>query len=434
MSKAMGVLLRGLPFEADQDDVRQFFVSLNVPLNNVEMIYTFDEKFSGLCFVRLHSPEEVKMALLMDRNHMGGRYIDVMTATEEKLDQIKKAACNGLGRRELHRMCGDSRPINVDHRDRYGGGGHSRRGSDRRHRSRSPVQRDPTPDRFAYFNGFPSEVLYKGVRNFFSDCLIGKGCVHLFHDDHGKFRGDGYVEFTDSSQLKKALRKDRMLFRGRRIDVEPCSRDEVYDNLRFMMDRVGQGGRGSSPDSAYNGSYRRPGEREIRYGDRSRESVDRDKWGTGGGRRSYHRSRSSDNSDLDDGGRRHDSGYRGGAYNDRGYHRSVDHNESVGGSSYTSDHHHHGGGGNGGGRNSSTSEGRTLKMHGIPSSTRISDIVSFFKNYGVEYEDVRIQCHDDGTPNGRAFVTFPSERLSSAAYHDMNRRMIKSAYIELLPV
>lgn len=430
MSKAMGVLLRGLPFEADQDDIKQFFGSLSISHSDVEMIFTLDEKFSGLSFVRMHNSEDVKIALLMDRNHMGGRYIDVMTITDEKLDQIKKAACNGLGRRELHRMCGDSRPPTSHRRERDGGSRHVDRPF-ARHRSRSPV-RDSSVDRFAYFNGFPSEVLYKGVRNFFGDCSIGKGCVHLFHGDNGRFRGDGYVEFTDSSQLKKALKKDGMLFRGRRIDVEACSKDEVYDNLRFMMDKVGHGGAGAtSPDPG----YRRQGEREIRYGERSlssRESIERSSGNyrrySGGG----YRSRSSDinGGDVDDGGRRHEHSYRGYDH-DRDYHRSVDHHgEGYG------DHHHHHGGGSGGGRMSARNggEGKTLRMHGIPTSTRISDIVSFFKNYGVEYEDVRIQCHEDGSPNGRAFVTFPSERISSAAYHDMNRRMMKSAYIELFPV
>ena len=438
MSEAIGVLLRGLPFEADQDDIKQFFSSISISQSNIEMIITYDGKFSGLAFVELHNSDEVKVALLMDRNHMGGRYIDVMTVTEEKLDQIRKAASNGLGRRELHRMCGDNnRPLvgrGGNSRGRGGGASAGNRGlgygASSRDRSRSPVHADDQ-NRFAYFNGFPDDVLYKGVRNFFDGCSIGKGCVHLFRGDNGKFRGDGYVEFTDSAELRKGLRKDGMFFRNNRVDVEVCSKQEVLDNLRYMMDRTGPNAYATEPDPLY-GGYRRREERDYRRGDsvrgRTRETYHEasggDRWSGGGYRRreeryeNYHHS--LDHYEED---RRHNDGYghqrRHDVYEDREYHHSD--RDGYG-------EHHRGSGGGG------SNERRTLRIQGVPSSAKISDIVTFFRNYGVEFEDVRIQCHDDGTPNGRAFVTFPSERISSAAYHDMNRRMLKNAYIELFPV
>ena len=440
MSQAIGVLLRGLPFEADQDDIKQFFSSLSILHNNIDLIITFDGKFSGLAFVRLSDSDEIKIALLMDRNHMGGRYIDVMTVTEEKLDQIRKAAGNGLGRRELHRMCGDNNNRPAIGR---GGGGSSRgrefgstgdricsRGASFRERSRSPV-RGNDQNRFTYFNGFPDDVLYKGVRKFFEDCSIGKGCVHLFRGENGKFRGDGYVEFVDSSQQKKGIRKDGMFFRSHRIDVEACSQEEVYDNLRFMMDRTGPNAFTTEPDPLY-GGYRRHEERDHHRSSkergRSREQHrgERDKWNASGFRRhedSYDLNHhSAVSSHFEGESRRHNNGdyshKRLEGYDHRGY-RHADH-EGYG-------THHKGSGATGSGN-------KTLRMHGIHPSARISDIVSFFRNYGIEYEDVRIQCHDDGTPNGRAFVNFPSERIMSAAFHDMNRRMLKNAYIELFPI
>ncbi len=427
--KMSGVLLRGLPFEADQDDIKQFFSSLSITHSSIEMIVTYDGKFSGLAFVKLRNPEEIKIALLMDRNHMGGRYIDVMNVSEEKHDQIRKAAGNGLGRRELHRMCGDNNRQAVGRnthgrgRDNggrnYGHGPHASSGP--RGRSRSPV-REKNQDRSAYFNGFPEDVLYRGVRSFFDDCTIGKGCVHLFRGENGRFRGDGYIEFPDSSELRKALRKDGMLFHNRRIDIEGCSQDEVRDNLRFMMDRTGPNAAGVEPDPMY-GGYRRREDREdrdYRRGDRDRvrsregHREGEDRWNPVGYRRHEDKYETHHHYVED---RRHEIDYghhrRQDPYDD---HRSYHLEPEVFGDHKTD------------------SEGRTLRMHGIPPSARTSDIVSFFKNYGVEYEDIRVQCHDDGVPNGRAFITFPSERLSSAAYHDLNRRMMKNAYIELFPV
>ena len=80
---------------------------------------------------------------------------------------------------------------------------------------------------------------------------------------------------------------------------------------------------------------------------------------------------------------------------------------------------------------SNSRDKKTLKVDGLSPSATITDIVTFFRNYGIEYECVRMQCYDDGTPNGKAFVTFPSERIASAALHDMNRRLLKSSYVDL---
>ena len=421
MSEATGVLLRGLPFEADQDDIKQFFSSLAIPHSSVEMIVTYDGKVSGLAFVQLCSSDEVKMALLMDRNHMGGRYIDVMTVTEEKLDQLKKAASNGLGRRELHRMCGDNnRPVVARGASNHGARGSLDRSDGRRslmgarERSRSPI-RDSDDNRFAYFKGFPDDVLYKGVRSFFEDCAIGKACVHLFRGENGKFRGDGFVEFLDPSQLRKGLKRDGSTFRNRKINVEVCSQEEVYDNLRFMMDRTGPN---IAPDPLY-GGYRRREERDYGRSSGDRRSSREDYRGYGGRHEDcssveYHPSYSHYEE-----GKRHEIDYAHSRYDAHDGHRGYRHADNEGYSSH---------------RRTSSNESKTLRMQGIHPSARVSDIVSFFKNYGIEYDGVRIQCHDDGTPNGRAFVTFPSERLMSAAYHDMNRRLMKNSYIELSPI
>lgn len=439
MTESNGVLLRGLPFEADQQDIKQFFNSIDIPHNNIEMIFTYNGKFSGLAYIQLRDAEEVKVALLMDRNHMGGRYIDVMTVTEEKVDQIRKAASGGLGCRDLHRMCasqpgrksgGGAGPSSSNGRGGYRLGG--------RERSRSPQMRS-MHTRFAYFRGFPEDVLYKGVRTFFENCVIGKGCVHLFRADNNKFRGDGYIEFASYEELQKGLRKDGTPFRNHRIEIEPCAEEEVIDMLPYMMDRTGPNARPMGSEEGYGGYRRRTEHGGYRhediggrgrwkdspgYRDHPRESGN--KWG--GYRRrddrysEYHSPRREHFEPYIDDRRRPEDFGRGGPDLRDGYHdqRSYRHSDHV---EYMEQH-----------GSSGTKERRTLRMEGVSPSTGVSDVVSFFKNYGIQFENVRIQCHDDGTPNGKAFVTFPSEHIASAAFHDMNHRQLKNGYIELLPV
>lgn len=421
------------------------------------MLHMYNGRFSGLAYVKLRNRDEVKLALLMDQNHIGDRYIDVMEINDEKLEQIREAAIGGIGRLELHRMCASEgvRPRHDDGpRSRGGRGGGGRRP---RERSRSPLpQQHPRNGgggaslrtRFAYVTGFPPDTLYKGVRQFFDGCLIGPSCVHLFRAENDRFRGDGYIEFANSDELRKGLKKNNDYYQNNfRINIEPCSEQEVNDMKPYMMDRPRPSGRGRGMEEGF------PGER----GYRPREEYERGaepRMGRGG------RSPREREQRYGDYGDRWGGDYRHG--NERGFGQQMGvehHNHRYtsgsggrrGGEEFKRDYEpaerdyaymqasHYGGGGHPSavGNNSSgpsSREKKTLRLQGLSPSTGISDIVTFFRNYGVEYEGVRLQCHDDGSPNGRAFVTFPSERIASAALHDMNRRLLKNSYVEISPV
>ena len=453
MSDVIGVLLRGLPFNVTIDDIIQFFKTIQVHKSCIEMIHMYNGKFSGLAFVELHSKEEIRMALLMDRNHIGDRYIDVMEINDDKLDQIRKAAISGIRRLELHRMCTS---VASDYTDYDVPSSSS--GRDHRARSRSPLMLNPRT-RYAYVTGFPQNTLYKGVRAFFDGCIIGTGCVHLFRAENDRFRGDGYIEFASSDELKKALRRNGDLYQGtNKITIEPCSEEEVVDMKPYMMEKArplgrtgphfeeGYGGYRSAREGGggdygnryshgrSDGGYRGNGyhsnsrgrgkERSSRYGDHSH--------GSGSSNRGqYHKELDSIGTvrsvSID---RRHSSDHVTRDHYDLSY--RIDRYPSL----YTSsggnigNHGHHALPTSG----TRDNKNKTLRMSGMSLTTGISDVVLFFKNYGIQYEDVRIQCYDDGTPNGKAFVTFPSERIASAALHDMNRRLLKGNYVELLPV
>ena len=465
-----GVLLRGLPYDCSTEDILQFFNAISLHKNSVEMIHMFNGRFSGIAHVKLRSRDEVKLALLMDQNHMGDRYIDVMEIMEDKLEQIRDASITGIGRIELHRMCnsdtpGNSRPSlppprgseRGGRRGGRGGGyqqGRGGGGGQARDRSRSPPSFKTVRTRFAYVTGFPPDTLYKGVRQFFEGCLIGKSCVHLFRAENDRFRGDGYIEFGNSDELKKALKRNGDMYQGiYRITIEPCSETEVSDMKPYMMDatRPGSGGRRASghfEEPSY-GGYRHSS-KEGDYGGY------RDYHGNGRARESrypveeYHHERWAREYRHDDhfasveplGRRSHFRG--GGGERMREARREIEPDRfsyvsgsRAGGGGGAGGGAHYSSGGGGGGHGSSmplpsnSRDKKTLKVDGLSPSATITDIVTFFRNYGIEYECVRMQCYDDGTPNGKAFVTFPSERIASAALHDMNRRLLKSSYVDL---
>ena len=82
------------------------------------------------------------------------------------------------------------------------------------------------------------------------------------------------------------------------------------------------------------------------------------------------------------------------------------------------------------GHYTSTSKGIVL-MEGLPYETTVSDILDFFRNYNLTFENIRIQCRDDGSPSGKAFVSFLDNDTAKLAVRHLNKGYIGGRYVEL---
>ena len=82
------------------------------------------------------------------------------------------------------------------------------------------------------------------------------------------------------------------------------------------------------------------------------------------------------------------------------------------------------------GHYSSPSKGIVL-MEGLPYETTVSDVLDFFRNYNLTFENIRIQCRDDGSPSGKAFVTFLDSDTAKLAVRHLNKGYIGGRYVEL---
>ena len=83
-----------------------------------------------------------------------------------------------------------------------------------------------------------------------------------------------------------------------------------------------------------------------------------------------------------------------------------------------------------GGHYSPSSKGIVL-MEGLPYETTVSSILDFFHNYNLTYENIRIQCRDDGSPSGKAFVSFLDSDTAKLAVRHLNKGYIGGRYVEL---
>ncbi len=425
-----GVILKGLPFDTSERDIKAFFKNITIPDENIRFIKFRDGKHTGVGFVKLRN-EDMEHALLMDRNHIGKRYIEVVASDETELHHLSLKARSGESdAKEINRMAGREAQRGVVKRDR------------------SPIRKH-LHTRYAYITGIPPNNQYKEVRQFFRGISIGMNCIHLLKkEDCGDFRGDGYIEFRDSEECRRGLLLDGKMMNGGLIRLEPCNIDELESAViprkdgfnrrspspRRPGDRRSNGG--GEEEAYFTPAYR---EREGRYRStianmayggnvvdhpKSFKAEDSysDRWG---GRLPY--------SDSPSERGRSDAGYRPPPAN--ASNQSYGHLEPL----LTS----YGGGLLGPtpqkpvlGSISSPPrvERRIIRMEGLPYDTGLQDVVEFFRGFNVGIDHVRIQCRDDGSPSGKAFVTLPNEKFARNAIQELNKRYILGRYVELFLV
>lgn len=453
-----GVVLKGLPFNVTIDEIKTFFKSLSLRDESIHLIKFRDGQQTGVGFVKL-ADEDMEHALLMDKNHIGKRYVEVIASDETELHHLLLKARSGeADARDINRIAGRDAKRGMVKRDR------------------SPIRRH-LQTQFAYIRGIPPRHQYKEVRRFFKGILIGMNCIHLMKDrDSRDFRGDGYIEFKDSDECRKALLLDGETMDGSVIRLEPCTQEEFDDALRHEegggggrsgpgryrspsphgYSRSGGSGNGMAEEEGYfTPAYR---EREGRYRNTiatmaygGHGVIDRSRGSGGGGSvrddppldrhppppRSWDSPLSSSRDSL---------GYRGGGgsesrhiplvsspygHTEEKYNPLMPLGSSGGASSML--------GSTLGPQkplmgSSPRVERKIVRLEGLPYDATLHDIVDFFRGYNVNIEHVRIQCRDDGSPSGKAFVTLPNEKFAQGALQDLNRRYIRGRYVELFLV
>lgn len=429
-----GVLLKGLPFSTSIDEIKTFFKGISIPDEHISIIKFRDGQQTGIGFVKLKD-DQMEHALLMDKNHIGKRYVEVLPSDETELHHLVLKSRSGMvDAREINRIAGKEAKKGVVKRDR------------------SPI-RKRLQTHYAYITGIPPRHQYKEVRRFFKGILIGMNCIHLIKEpDSRDFRGDGYIEFKDSEECRKALYLDGETMDDSIIRLEPCTQEEFDDAMRHIesggiLGGGGGGDRRRSPsplrfkeeESYFTPAYR---QREGRY----RNTVATMAYGGHGvieqGRPgqdelppTWRDSIPPAQPPLDTFGRGIDNGARS-------------HIPLVTSSTF------------GLGRSDagmltlsggallgpplpqkplmtgpvSQVERKIIRMEGLPYDATLHDIVDFFRGFNVNLEHVRIQCRDDGSPSGKAFVTMPSEKFAQAAVRDLNKKYVRGRYVELFLV
>lgn len=102
------VRLRGLPWAATASDVMQLLHDVRLKNEEKSVNFSFgpDGRASGEAFVEVCSPEEVGKALSHNREHLGGRYIEIFRASRAQMEWECRVAERVVGEGGVVRLRG----------------------------------------------------------------------------------------------------------------------------------------------------------------------------------------------------------------------------------------------------------------------------------------------------------------------------------------
>ncbi|KAM3728469.1 Heterogeneous nuclear ribonucleoprotein [Dirofilaria immitis] len=238
------VRLRGLPYSATVDDIKEFFSGLEVADAVIDK--EPGGRPSGEAFVRLATKEYAELALERSKNYMGSRYVEVFRSSADEMDNSYYAA-RGIppptsGPVPLR---GISPTLDFRFRDRYGDygryGGPIRLSSlhprpspydrpyyDRDRYYRYGARYDPEFDEAMYdptvkvfMRGLPYSVTTLDIEEFFRPLNCAE--IKLGYNEERRLSGDALVTFSTMAEAREALSRNKNNMGTRYIELFPAT-------------------------------------------------------------------------------------------------------------------------------------------------------------------------------------------------------------------
>ncbi|CAM6102293.1 unnamed protein product [Calypogeia fissa] len=84
-SEHVCIKMRGLPYNAGQREIMDFFEGYNILPNGIHVVMGATDRPTGEAFVEFVSPEETQRAMERHRQNIGSRYIELFRATKSEM-------------------------------------------------------------------------------------------------------------------------------------------------------------------------------------------------------------------------------------------------------------------------------------------------------------------------------------------------------------
>ncbi|EDO47286.1 predicted protein, partial [Nematostella vectensis] len=191
---------RGLPWQASDQDVANFFRGLNIPRGGIAFCLNMQGRRNGEAFIRFENGDHRDLALRRHKMHLGTRYIEVYKASAQDFLRIVR---------------GMSIAANFV---------------------------STNAEVIIRMRGLPFSTKAADVVRFFGDDVPvyrGEGGILMVRGRNGKATGDAFVLFETEEHGRAALKKHREVLGSRYVELFRSSQSEVQQVLSslslFMM-------------------------------------------------------------------------------------------------------------------------------------------------------------------------------------------------------
>ncbi|KAM4622402.1 RNA-binding protein 12 isoform 1-T2 [Discoglossus pictus] len=195
------VYLKGLPYEAENKHLIDFFKKLDIVEDSIYIAYGPNGKATGEGFLEFRNELDYKTALSRHKQYMGSRFIQVHPITKkgmlEKIDMIRKKL----------------QSFNyTDHKDRAPNMESDQHG----------------PRLCGHISNIPYNVTRHDVLQFFlmEGILVDENSVHVLTDSNGQGLGQALVQFRNEDDARKSERLHRKKLNGRDAFLHLVSTEE----------------------------------------------------------------------------------------------------------------------------------------------------------------------------------------------------------------
>lgn len=211
------VYLKGLPYEAENKQIFEFFKNLEIVEDSIYIAYGPNGRATGEGFLEFRNENDYKVALGCHMQYMGSRFIQVHPITKknmyEKIDGIRKR-------------------LQGDHKGSEGG-------------KNSKI--------CAHITNIPYNVTKKDVRLFLDGIQLFEESLKVLVDANGNGLGQAIVQFKSEDDALKAERLHRQKLNGRDAFVHLITCDQMKEVERNppSQSKRGQKSQGNSHAHAH---------------------------------------------------------------------------------------------------------------------------------------------------------------------------------------
>lgn len=195
------VYLKGLPFEAENKHVIDFFKKLDIVEDSIYIAYGPNGKATGEGFVEFRNEADYKAALCRHKQYMGNRFIQVHPITKkgmlEKIDMIRK---------RLQNFSYDQREMILN------------------------PEGDVTSAKVcAHITNIPFSITKMDVLQFLEGIPVDENAVHVLVDNNGQGLGQALVQFKNEDDARKSERLHRKKLNGREAFVHVVTLEDMRE-------------------------------------------------------------------------------------------------------------------------------------------------------------------------------------------------------------